>query len=66
MSERSKSMTADEIAETIYARELGGIDVEISTLNSQLKAAHARRERLVTGKLSFVEYVKATRNYRDT
>lgn len=60
-----RPLTADELAEFAFVRELRGIDAEIQTLNSQLRAAHERRERLLTGKSSFINYVKAARHFHD-
>ena len=60
-----RTLTDDEIADFAFTRELRDIDAEINTLNSQLRAAHKRRERLLTGEHDFKTYVKAARNFRD-
>lgn len=60
-----RTLTEDEIADFAFTRELQGIDTEINTLNSQLRAAHKRRERLLTGEHDFKTFVKAVRNFPD-
>lgn len=51
-------MTPDEIAESAFVRELRGIEGDIGRLERELREANARREKLLTGKSSFVAYVK--------
>ena len=61
MSDRK--LTDDEIADFAFTRELRQIDNDIAMYQTQLNAAHVRRERLLTGEHSFKTYVKGVRRF---